>query len=199
MYEGRLLATQKGWRVFPLVHRSRFAIEQPFLRQATSSVEQIEQWQREYPDCAWALATGPHSNVFALEASHDLGIQALRAHCSEESILENALQIRSQNRIILFFRWPNGGFLDANNYRKRVLGRLRETLKLPKLTFQVIRRTVATLSQHHGTVKDTQGLLRHARLPTTTDRYMQVIPEGVKLMVNSMHHELRKPRSSKSQ
>jgi len=109
-YESRILAIQKGWRVFPLVHRSRFALEQPFLHQATSSIEQIEQWQREYPGCGWALATGPHSNVFALDASHDLGIQTLRAHCSEESILAHALQIRSKNRIILFFRWPNAGF-----------------------------------------------------------------------------------------
>src|ERR1700757_2532142 len=109
-YESRILAIQKGWRVFPLVHRSRFVPEQPFLHQATSSIEQIEQWQREYPGCAWALATGPHSNVFALDASCDLGVQTLGAHCREESILANALQIRSQNRIILFFRWPNAEF-----------------------------------------------------------------------------------------
>ena len=89
--------------------------------------------------------------------------------------------------------------MDTNNYSKRVLGRIKEALNLPKLTFQVIRRTVATLSQHHGTVKDTQGLLRHARLPTTTDRYMQVLPEGVKQMVNSIHHELRKPASAENQ
>jgi len=96
------------------------------------------------------------------------------------------------------FIFPNrdGGFLDPNNYRKRVLGRLREILCLPKLTFQVIRRTVATLSQNHGTPKDTQGLLRHARLPTTTDVYMQVIPEGVKKMVDSLHQELRKPSAA---
>jgi len=99
------------------------------------------------------------------------------------------------------FIFPNrdGGFMDTNNYRKRVLGKIKETLNLPKLTFQVIRRTVATLSQHHGTVKDTQGLLRHARLPTTTDRYMQVLPEGVKQMVDSIHHELRKPASAEIQ
>jgi integrase len=91
------------------------------------------------------------------------------------------------------FIFPNrdGGVRDPNNFRKRVLGQLREKLNLPKLTFQVIRRTVATLSQTKGTVKDTQGLLRHGHLPTTTDIYMQVIPEGVKKMVDSMHDELR--------
>lgn len=91
------------------------------------------------------------------------------------------------------FIFPNrdGGVRDPNNYRKRVLGQLREKLGLPKLTFQVIRRTMATLSQTKGTVKDTQGMLRHSRLPTTTDVYMQVISDGVKQMIDSMHDELR--------
>jgi hypothetical protein len=91
------------------------------------------------------------------------------------------------------FIFPNreGGVRDPNNFRRRVLGQLREKLSLPKLTFQVIRRTMATLSQTKGGVKDTQGMLRHARLPTTTDVYMQVIPEGVEQMINSMDVELR--------
>ncbi len=50
---------------------------------------------------------------------------------------------------------------------------------------------MATLSQTKGTVKDTQGMLRHSRLPTTTDVYMQVISDGVKQMIDSMHDELR--------
>ena len=93
------------------------------------------------------------------------------------------------------FIFPNrdGGFLDPNNYRRRVLGRLREILGLPKLTFQVIRRTIATLSQTKGTVKDTQGMMRHERLPTTTNVYMQVVSDGVKKMIDSIHEELRSP------
>ncbi len=38
------------------------------------------------------------------------------------------------------------GFLDTYNFRKRVLHRLARDLKLPKFTFQVIRRTIATLA-----------------------------------------------------
>jgi hypothetical protein len=66
-------------------------------------------------------------------------------------------------------------------------------LKLPKLTFQVIRRTIATLAQKKGTVEDVQGLMRHSRTATTTDVYMQQIPESVQSTVNSIHQELRKP------
>jgi len=70
------------------------------------------------------------------------------------------------------------------------LHKLAEELELPKLTFQVIRRTIATLAQKKGTVKDVQGMMRHSRTATTTDVYMQELPEGVRATVNSIHHEL---------
>jgi integrase len=91
------------------------------------------------------------------------------------------------------FIFPNqdGGFLDTDNYRKRVLHKLARDLELPKLTFQVIRRTIATLAQKKGTVKDVQGVLRHSRTATTTDVYMQEIPASVQATVNSIHRELK--------
>jgi hypothetical protein len=55
----------------------------------------------------------------------------------------------------------------------------------------VIRRTIATLAQKKGTVKDVQGLLRHSRAATTTDVYMQEIPESVQATVNAINAELR--------
>jgi len=36
-------------------------------------------------------------------------------------------------------------------------------------------------------VKDVQGLMRHSRTATTTDVYMQEIPESVRATVNSIH------------
>ena len=91
------------------------------------------------------------------------------------------------------FIFPNkkGGFMDANNYRKRVLQKLACELDLPKLTFQVIRRTIATLAQTKGTVKDIQGVLQHSRIATTTDVYMQEIPESVQRTVDAISAELR--------
>jgi len=91
------------------------------------------------------------------------------------------------------FIFPNqdGGFLDTDNYRKRVLHKLARDLELPKLTFQVIRRTIATLAQKKGTVKDVQGVLRHSRTATTADVYMQEIPASVQATVNSIHRELK--------
>jgi integrase len=79
-----------------------------------------------------------------------------------------------------------GGFLDTDNFRKRVLHKLARDLKLPKLTFQVIRRTIATLAQKKGTVKDVQGVLRHSRTATTME-----IPASVQSTINSINRELR--------
>ena len=89
-----------------------------------------------------------------------------------------------------------GRFLDTDNYRKRVLHKLARELELPKLTFQVIRRTIATLAQKKGTVKDVQGVLRHSRAATTSDVYMQEIPASVQSTINSINRELRKPHSA---
>src|SRR5216684_2811219 len=91
------------------------------------------------------------------------------------------------------FIFPNkkGGFMDSNNYRNRVLHGLAQELELPKLTFQVIRRTIATLAQKKGTVKDIQGVLRHSRIATTTDVYMQEIPGSVQKTVDAISAELR--------
>ena len=60
----------------------------------------------------------------------------------------------------------------------------------------MIRRTIATLAQKKGTVKDVQGVLRHSRTATTTDVYMQEIPESVQATVNSINRELRKSGSA---
>ena len=84
--------------------------------------------------------------------------------------------------------------MDADNFRKRVLHRIAVKLGLPKLTFQVIRRAVATLAQHLGSVKDVQGLLRHENPSLAPEVYMQEIPESVRRTVNSIHKELRKQR-----
>jgi hypothetical protein len=40
-------------------------------------------------------------------------------------------------------------------------------------------------------VKDVQGMMRHSRVATTTDVYMQELPEGVRATVDSIHHELK--------
>jgi hypothetical protein len=82
--------------------------------------------------------------------------------------------------------------MDSSNYRHRVLHKLAEELKLPKLRFQVILRTIATLAPGH--IKGIQGMMRHTKASTTTDIDMQSLEPEVRSTGNSIHREL----SSKS-
>ena len=103
------LALQRGWQVFPLVHTSRFAIEQPLLKHATSSVEQIEEWLAQYPECDWAVATGEMSGVFAVVFTRDSGIQTMRSLCAGDFSGMDTLQLRTSKLVTMFFRWPDSG------------------------------------------------------------------------------------------
>ena len=103
-------ALETGWKIFPLIHKSRFAVSQPLLEHATDSVEQVELWQAEYPDCGWAVATGECSGIFAMEISFDLGFRKIRNLCRGQSDLMDTLQIEAPGRVTLFYRWPDGGF-----------------------------------------------------------------------------------------
>src|SRR5260370_13751759 len=78
------------------------------------------------------------------------------------------------------FIFPNtdGGFMDTGNYRSRILIPLAEKLGLPQLNFQVLRRTMATLAQGKGSVKDIQAHLRHSKADTTANEYMQDLQQG---------------------
>jgi len=57
-------------------------------------------------------------------------------------------------------------------------------------TFQVMRRTLGTNLQHHGTLKDAQGALRHASIKTTGDVYVQTIETSVLNAMNSRTMEI---------
>jgi integrase len=82
------------------------------------------------------------------------------------------------------------GFIRTDNYRARVLKKLAEKLGLTKLNFQVLRRTIATLAQTKGGVKDVQGVLGHAKADTTVNVYMQPIEAGVKQTLDAIYSEL---------
>ena len=80
------------------------------------------------------------------------------------------------------FMFPGrfGGPMDTGNFRKRVLHRLADELEPPKLTFQVIRRRIATLGKVKAHPKDIQGMMRHSRLATTMEVYMQSLEPEVR-------------------
>ena len=64
---------------------------------------------------------------------------------------------------------------------------IADKLSIPRklVTFQVMRRTLGTDMQGHGTMKDAQQILRHASIKTTAEIYMQEIPASVRSAINS--------------
>jgi integrase len=81
-------------------------------------------------------------------------------------------------------------FIRTDNYRSQVLKKLAAELELPKLNFQVLRRTMATLAQTKGGVKDVQGVLGHSKADTTVNVYMQPIEASVKQTLDAISSEL---------
>jgi len=75
----------------------------------------------------------------------------------------------------------------AKNFLKWRIYPIADRLKIPRVlvTFQVMRRTLGTDLQKHGTMKDAQSVLRHASIKTTADVYVQQIPESVRAAINS--------------
>ena len=76
---------------------------------------------------------------------------------------------------------------DGKNFLRWRIRPISRELGIPDrlVTFQVMRRTMGTDMQHHDTLKDTQGALRHASIKTTGDVYVQIIDESVARAVGS--------------
>ncbi len=69
----------------------------------------------------------------------------------------------------------------GRNFLKWKIYPIADKLGIPKklVTFQVMRRTLGTDMQGHGTMKDAQQILRHASIKTTAEIYMQEIQASV--------------------
>jgi integrase len=76
-----------------------------------------------------------------------------------------------------------------------VLKPVKKKLGLSVLNFQVLRRTMATLSQHSGSIKDIQSHLRHRSPDVTATEYVQEIPDSARNMVATVYNAVLEPDS----
>jgi integrase len=95
------------------------------------------------------------------------------------------------------FIFPNqhGGFLLERNYQHRVFPGLQVWAReygaeIPKLNFQILRRTVATHAAELGSLKSVQTIMRHKRAATTADNYVRVIETSVKETAEALAKKL---------
>jgi integrase len=87
----------------------------------------------------------------------------------------------------------------AKNFMQSRIHPIADRLGIPRslVTFQVMRRTLGTDMQDHGTMKDTQQILRHASIRQTADVYMQEIQASVRAAINSRTRAIFRQRRRK--
>jgi integrase len=119
-------------------------------------------------------------------------IEAWRQACDDNS--PEALMFPTEGR--------NGGKVprQARNFLKWRIFPIADKLGIPRklVTFQVMRRTLGTDLQQHGTMKDAQRILRHSSIRTTANIYMQPIPASVAAAINSRTRAIFGSREQKT-
>ncbi len=88
----------------------------------------------------------------------------------------------------------------GKNFLKWRIHPIADQVGIPRklVTFQVMRRTLGTDMQGHGTMKDAQQILRHASIRTTAEIYMQEIQASVRSAINSRTRAIFSRRKGES-
>jgi integrase len=95
------------------------------------------------------------------------------------------------------FPTATGTAYRVGNFLKRVLKPIAKSAGIADFDFRAMRSTASTLFQTHGTVKDTQGQMRHADPTTTLRYYVKVIPENQRKAVADFERSVMKTRAKR--
>ncbi len=120
--------------------------------------------------------------------------QIARASVHEELLGVRLLIVNPGTVGLLGVRNTHVGDAVVRQFRQHsaFVGPLHDPFRLvaKKLNFQVLRRTIATLAQTKGGVKDVQEILGHSQPDITAGVYMQPIAECVKQTQDAIYAEL---------
>jgi len=83
------------------------------------------------------------------------------------------------------FGTDSGKFWWKENYQRRVLDPIAKLAGV-KANFACLRRSVATHCQHLGSPKDISVMMRHKRVATAQDNYVQAIESSVREMAEKL-------------
>jgi integrase len=99
---------------------------------------------------------------------------------------------RRHDQRAFLFPTATGTAYRVGNFLKRVLKPIAKSAGINDFDFRAMRSTASTLFQTHGTVKDTQGQMRHADPTTTLRYYVKVIPENQRKAVADFERSVMK-------
>ena len=130
--------------------------------------------------------------IVQYEVSGNTKTEGSRANVPLSPDLESALRFYILEEKLSDFLFPSaaGTAMFPDNFLDRVLKPLGKEAGIENLNHQILRRTTATHFQKHGTVKDTQALLRHEDAQTTPKHYQKVLDASLVAGVISWDSEL---------
>jgi hypothetical protein len=101
------LLAERGWKLFPCAPRSKKPIFSDFFAKASSDPLTISGWAAKYPDCNWAVVTGPRSRVFVLDVDGEKGRASLATLEGKHGPLPDTLTSRTGRADSGEHRWFN--------------------------------------------------------------------------------------------
>jgi hypothetical protein len=90
--------------------------------QATNEEGRLRFWSRRFPDCNWAVATGPESEVFVLDVDGEQGRTSLQTLELQGFQLPRTLITQTGRGSQIWLKWPANGIVVRNSVGKLAPG-----------------------------------------------------------------------------
>jgi integrase len=151
-------------------------------------------------------------NTITLEETVYRGLVRPYTKTTEEGDHDNVTMYIPEAAVIALLKWrsetdfdgqddyifPNteGGHIHKENYQKRVLNPLAKQAGIARVNFQILRRTLATHAQFLGTPKTIATIMRHKKVETSHQHYIQAVNTEVKETSEKLAGKLLAAKSS---
>ena len=108
------------------------------------------------------------------------------------TVLVNELEAHRNGTSGAAFIFPssNGTPMTKENYQHRILTPLARQAGIPRLNFQILRRTSATHLQNLGSPTDIAAIMRHTKPATSLETYIQTVDDSVQKAVEKLAAKL---------
>lgn len=108
------------------------------------------------------------------------------------TVLVNELEAHRNGTSDAAFIFPssNGTPMTKENYQHRLLKPLARQAGIPRLNFQILRRTSATHLQNLGSPTDIAAIMRHTKPATSLETYIQTVDDSVQKAVEKLAAKL---------
>ena len=103
-----LRLASRGWLIFPCKAGTKQPAVSNWRQLATRDPAKILRWRGDFPQCNWAIATGPASGLFVLDVDGEEGPASYLTLCKKHGDVET-LGVKTPTGSHLYFRYPATG------------------------------------------------------------------------------------------